>query len=799
MTEMVGRRFRFGKIILIVIAILLALVAIGLVFVYSTLRASLPKTDGTIEIEGIEDTVTIYNDELGRPHIYASNINDLFFGQGFAHAQDRLWQMELHRRAGEGRISEVIGRSELDTDILLRTAGLPRVGQLLMSNSTPTTVSILGSYAEGVNAYLDSMNRVPPEFILLGFEPEPWTVEQVFGVAALMAFDSANNYQNELFRLSLQQELLEPLYQELIPPAYPDNDVPTVWTEEKAAIDIDGKELLGLFSRLDLTSSSYYPSLGLGSSGWCVAPGKSTSGNALFAFDSHDALGMPSLYYENRLVIKGELDLYGWSVPGMAAMIDGFNEYIAWGLTNIGDTQDLYLEERHPEDPHMFLYDDQWYEAEVITDSINVSGQDDPEEIEIIITRNGPLISEEPAISLAWTALHSDEGFDALLDVNLAENWDEFRTAANKFTMPSTNFTYADIEGNIASRTVGLLPIRSQGIGVVPMPGWDSAYAWEGFIPMDEMPEVFNPADEYVAAANALIAREDYPYILSVDNAPGYRMRRIVQYLESENLLTLENMKELQTDWHNAHAEHRLPSLLTILEANQEHFNEQETAGVEILKEWADEPINARDEAGPAIFESFYLHLGRTIFAEEMGDELFENFLRRNYVVYEVVERLWDQGKGEWFRGNSLESLIITSYREAISELVGKLGDDPYSWRWDQLQTLHLRHDVGNELGPLSGFYNRGPFPMGGGHTTVGRAGYRLQNPFDVSHVSTIRVVAEMADSIEAYGVIPIGQSGHPLSKHYDDQIETWMAKEYYPIYHQEVPPKADTLILNPK
>jgi len=799
MTEMIGRRLNFKKILLVAIAILLALIVIGFVFVYSTLRASLPQTDGTMEVEGIEDPITIYRDELGRPHIYALNMSDLFFGQGFAHAQDRLWQMELHRRAGEGRISEIIGRSELDTDILLRTAGLPRVGQLLMNNSTPATVSILGSYAEGVNAYLDSMNRVPPEFILLGFEPEPWTVDQVFGVAALMAFDSASNYQNELFRLSLQEELPQLLYEELIPPAYPDNDVPAVWTEEKMAINIDGKELLGMYSRLDLTSSNYYPSLGLGSSGWCVAPGRSESGNALFAFDSHDSLSMPSLYYENRLVIEGELDLYGWSVPGMAAMIDGFNRYIAWGLTNTGDTQDLYIEERHPEDPHMFLYDDEWYEAEVIIDSINVSGQDEPEEIEIITTRNGPLISEEPAISLAWTALHSDEGFDALLEINLAENWDEFRDAVKKFTMPSTNFTYADVDGNIASRTAGLLPIRSQGIGVVSMPGWDSAYAWEGFIPMDEMPEVFNPGDEYVAAANALIAREDYPYIISVDNAPGYRIKRIVQYLDNNNLHTLEDMKELQTDWYNAHAEKRLPSLLSILEANQELFNEQETAGMEILIEWVDKPINAMDEAGPAIFESFYLHLVRNVFGEEMGDELFENFLRRNYVVYEVVERLWDQGEGEWFKGNSLENLILASYSETISELVSKLGDDPHNWRWDQLQTIHFRHDVGSELGPLSGIYNRGPFPMGGGHTTVGRAGHRLQNPFDVSHVATIRVVAEMGNPIEAYGVIPIGQSGHPLSKHYDDQIEAWMEKEYYPVYHQEVPPQADTLVLNPK
>jgi penicillin G amidase len=784
------------KIVLSIVIIILLVLIGGVIFAYSVLRSSLPQYEGEIEVEGINNNVTIYRDELGRPHIYASNIEDLFFGQGYAHAQDRLWQMELHRRAGQGRISEVIGRSELETDILLRTVGLPKVASTLKENSTAQTVMILNSYAEGINAYLESMKGVPPEFLLLGFKPEPWTVDHVFAVAALMAFDSASNYQHELFRLTLQKELPANLFNDLLPPVYPENDVPAVWREEISDQPFSTEDLLELSTRLDPKNSNYYPSLSLGSNGWCLAPDKSESGLALFAFDSHDSLSMPSLYYENRLVIEGKLDLYGWSAVGMAAMIDGFNGYIAWGLTNIGDTQDLFLEKRNPDDPNQFSYDDEWYEAEVVREQIVVKGLEEPVQIEVIITRNGPLISDEPAISLAWSALHSSEGFDALMEINLAKNWSEFRTAANKFTMPSTNFNYADIEGNIAIRTAGLLPIRKQGSGIIPQPGWDSTYGWEGFIPMDELPELFNPPTGYVAAANAIVAREDYPYIISVDNAPGYRMRRIVEFLEAENNHSLDTMKALQTDWYNAHAAMRLPDIIRVLEENRSSLSEVELTGLELLAEWQDNPVNSREEAGPAIFETYYIKMIERVFSDQMGEELYKDFLRRNYIVYENIERFWDRGSSPWFGSATLEDIILDSYRLTIADLSEELGADPTKWRWDQRQSISFKHDVGSELGPLSGIYNRGPYPYGGGHMTVGRAGHRLQDPYKVTHVATIRVVAEMGQPNRAYGVIPIGQSGHPLSKHYDDQIETWLRGEYFSLYYNEVPPGAQKLEL---
>ncbi len=783
------RRKRVKKVAVIAALVLVLVLGGGTIVGYMLLRGGLPETEGTVKVEGLTDTATIYRDQQGRPHIYASNKKDLFFGQGYAHAQDRLWQMELHRRAGQGRISELVGAGELDTDILLRRARLPQIAATLQEQSTPETVDLLSSYAQGINAYLEEMNGVPPEFRLLGASPEPWSKEDVFGVAALMAFNTNYNWREKMMRFRLEQELEEELFQEMIPPDYPEMDVPPIWTEERAGEltgNYDHEEKLGanlssLSEKLSLENSTYFPHFNPGSNSWAISPQRSETGQTLFAFDAHNALDVPNLFYENRLVLEGELELYGWSVAGMAGMLDGFNDYLAWGLTNSGDPQDLFLEERHPEDPHRFKYDEEWYEAEVYTEEIEVSGQEEPEEVEIVVTRNGPLVSEDPPISLCWTAYHNEKGFDGLLKMNFARSWEEFREGMNDYPMPTLNLTYADVEGNIANRPIGYIPIRRKGSGTLVAPGWDPDYGWEGFIPMEDLPKLFNPPDGYVAAANAVPTCEEYPHIIRVDNTPGYRMLRITQVLEEDRKFSLEDMKQLQTDWYNPHAERRLPKLLKALEEHREELSAVEVDALEVLEEWSANPVNQMDEAGPVIFEGWYLHLIREIYQEEMGEELYRDFLSRQHQVYENVERFLERGESPWFRGDP-EGMMVQAFRSAVAEAREELGDDPFNWRWDELQSISYNHDVGAELGPLSGIFNRGPYPWGGGIRTVGRAAYGLNQPYEVNRIPAIRVVAAMGSTIEAYGSIPMGQSGHPLSPHYDDQIETWMAGEYYPI-----------------
>jgi len=307
------RRKRVKKVAVIAALVLVLVLGGGTIVGYMLLRGGLPETEGTVKVEGLTDTATIYRDQQGRPHIYASNKKDLFFGQGYAHAQDRLWQMELHRRAGQGRISELVGAGELDTDILLRRARLPQIAATLQEQSTPETVDLLSSYAQGINAYLEEMNGVPPEFRLLGASPEPWSKEDVFGVAALMAFNTNYNWREKMMRFRLEQELEEELFQEMIPPDYPEMDVPPIWTEERAREltgNYDHEENLGanlssLSEKLSLENSTYFPHFNPGSNSWAISPQRSETGQTLFAFDAHNALDVPNLFYENRLVLEG--------------------------------------------------------------------------------------------------------------------------------------------------------------------------------------------------------------------------------------------------------------------------------------------------------------------------------------------------------------------------------------------------------------------------------------------------------------------------------------------------------------
>ncbi len=784
--------------------VLALIIVVGVALIYILMRSSLPMVEGKVTVEGLTETVTILRDEKSRPHIYASAKEDLFFGQGYAQAQDRLWQMELHRRAGQGRISELVGEGELDFDILLRTAGLSRLAEKLMQKSSPESLKYLSAYASGINAYLEQKEVLPPEFHLLQFRPEPWSVEDIFSAIAIIVFSTSGNYENELLRVSLEKEIDQELFEDMIPPDYPEMDVPPAWSAKKTSPskkEYSGKEFISLMERLSLHNSSYYPALDFSCNSWAISPHLSEKDEALFAFDSHSAIEVPNQFYENRLIMEGEgneIELYGWSVPGMPGMLYGFNDYLAWGMTSTGDTQDLFFEKRHPDDPHLFMYDEEWYEADVHTTEIEVAGKESPEEVEIIETRHGPLISEDPPISLRWSAHDTEEGFDAILDMNFARDWEEFRDALNRFTMPSTQITYADVEGNIASRTVGLIPIRRKGAGVLASPGWDPDYGWEEFIPMDDLPELFNPDEGYVAAANAVTTLDDYPYIISVDNAPGFRMRRIVDMLEEGDSFTPEKMKEMQTDWYNTHAEKHLPELLSVLERHKDELHSTEKAALEVLQDWSNRPQNHPEEAGPVIFEGWYLQLIEIIFREEMGDDLYEEFLDFPYLVYENVERFLHRGESPWFKEEP-EDIFLEAFSNIVEKKALKLGDKPSSWEWGEVQSISFDHIISREVELLKPLFSRGPYSFGGGPVTVNRAGYRLYEPYEVSNISALRLVTQMEPEISAFGSMPMGQSGHLLSPHFDDQIEPWMEGNYDELYFHEKLTEKQKLILEPQ
>jgi len=776
---------RGKKAFLIILALVVVVLIGGGIFGYFFVRSGLPSYEAVVDLEGLQGEVSVHHTFRGVPHIAATHEGDLYFMQGYLHAKERMWQMELQRRVVQGRLSEVFGEDQLPTDRFLKKIGLDRIGKRMLENTSPESREVLAYYAGGVNAYL--ANHPPSlEFRLLGFEPELWEPLDSTGIIGLMAFDLGSNWQVEAFRQALAEEIDLELLEEILPP-YEGWDTPPVLAPEGSAESktYEGatENLLALLGESSLDHFHGLPRLG--SNSWVISPELSATGTAVMANDPHLSLGLPSIWFENALILREEdccMDLFGWSIPGAPGVVIGHNCHIAWGMTNIGDTQDLFLEERHPEDPHRFKYEGQWYQAEVETVEIKVDGRDEAETVEMIQTRHGPLISDDPPMSLRWSAYDVEAStIDAVLKINRAENWDQFKAGLAHFQAPVQAVVYADVEGNIGFKVAGNLPVRKQGQGIMPSPGWEEGYGWEGVIPFEELPELYNPDRGFIVTANSRVEPDDYPYLISLDHAPGYRKIRIAEVLGGLDQIGVEDSKMLQTDWYNRHAAERLPAFLEVIEKDRACLLEVEQGALDLLARWAEEPVNTRDSAGAALFQVWYLNLMEEVFREEMGDELYLEFIKQGYIAYNALEALLEKGASGWFAGG-LEEPLTAAFSRSVEELTDRLGGDPEGWRWDELQTITFKHDLG--AAPLIGDYlfNRGPYPYGGDFMTVGRARYALDDPFKVVTGAGLRFVAVMNEKIESEVVIAGGQSGHPLSPHYSDQLEAWLEGDYFQV-----------------
>ena len=776
------------KAVLVVCAVVGILLLAAVFLGYSFLYAGLPDYGAEIALEGLQGEVIVNRNSRGVAYIEAETERDKYFVQGYMHAQDRFWQMELQRRVVQGRLSEVFGADQLSTDQYLKKVGLDDLAKRMLDNTSPEGVEIFENYARGVNAYLENNSR-SLEFRLLGFEPELWTAQDSAGIISLMAFDLGGNWREEILRQAMSEELDAESLDEIMPP-YEDWDTPLVLGSGQSGQDGAGYDLIGLLEETSLGHLYSVPRLG--SNSWVISPELSATGNAVMANDPHLTLGLPSIWYENALSLKGEpkQKVYGWSIPGSPGVIIGNNRYIAWGMTNIGDSQDLFLEERHPDDPHRFKYEDQWYEAEVVEKEIQVEGQDEPDVIEVIHTRHGPLISDDPPLSMRWTAYEAETSTaDAIFKMNQAAGWEEFKAALKHFSVPVQAIVYADVKGNIGFRVAGDLPVRKEGQGLIPSPGWEEGSGWEKMVPFDELPELYNPDQGYIVTANHRVEPEHYPYQISLDSAPHYRKQRITEFLGSAERVSIEDSKMLQNDWYNRHAEERLPNFVEIVKEHKPELSAVEKSSLELLKEWADNPVNEKDSAAAPLFQVWYLNLMEEVFRDKLGDDLYLEFIRHDYVAYNSLEYLLELEESAWLPDGPAE-VLINSYVRSVEELIEKQGDNPELWRWEELQTIAFNHDLG--VAPIIGDYlfNRGPFPYGGDHMTVGRARYALDDPFNVIGGAGLRFIADMDEPILSNAVIAGGQSGHPFSPHYSDQLETWLDGEYYEVVLPRDPDK---------
>ena len=761
--------------VLIALSTVLVVAMITAVTGFFWLRGSLPATDGTLAVAGPGGAIEILRDENGIPHIYAVTAADAYFGLGFVHAQDRLWQMETGRRAGAGRLSEVFGTRTLGIDRYLRTLGLMRRAESAVAVLDEDARALLRAYAAGVNARIGRAGGpLAPEFPLFRYKPEQWREADSAVLVTMMALQLDGNARDELLRNGLTDRL------------GPDRTA-ALWGESAPATGGQGAVLPGAAS--DALAAVIPPApRGLGSNNWVVAGERAARGYPMLASDPHLALATPGPWYLVHLEAPG-LSVVGATLPGVPAVIVGRNQRIAWGVTNTGsDVQDLFVERVVPGTPSSYLTPDGIEPFVEREETIEVKGSDAFVQ-RVRESRHGPVVSdasplyaagEGEAVALSWTALA--EGLRTLqagFRLATAGSWSDFTAALRDYEGPQQTFVYGDVDGHIGFYAPGRVPIRRSGDGKRPNRGWTGEGDWTGFIPFEDLPHAFDPADGRIATANARIVGPDYPYFLTDDWAEPYRVDRITALLDAAPTHELEDFAAIQNDETSLFAEAFVPYLTAI-----EPRSDTARLAVALLRQW-DHRMD-RDRPEPLIFSAWYRALTRLVYADELGESFPGAWGFRTL----FMKRVLDGGEAAWCDdvGTETPESCATVVEQALEEAVGDLssvfGDDPSAWRWGDAHPAVASNQTLGRIPVLRGLVNLAA-PLGGGPFTVAQARYPMADAptsFPGIHGVSLRLLFDLASPDSTRAILPTGQSGNPFSSAYDDMFEKWRDGETVPL-----------------
>jgi penicillin G amidase len=811
-------------------------------------RSSFPRTRGTIAVKGLQAPVQVLRDRYGVPHIRAANMRDLYFAQGYVTAQDRFWQMEFWRRIGSGKLSELFGKKTLGADVFLRTVGFRRAAEQDYAAMDPEEKNILLAYSDGVNAYISNRKprQLGLEFALLRLQGvplkvEPWEPVNSLTWLKLMALDLGANMRKELYTMDLIQSMgLEKTRDFLGPYRYGEMPVivsnaelpasllkkpsaaatryPDPTDEQLAALSGVSTRLVGNF---DLrTSFGLGTGPGIGSNDWVIAGSRTATGKPILANDPHLGIQMPSIWYEVDLYCSspdeqmgkpagGPFHVRGFSFPGDPGVVIGHNDRIAWGVTNANpDVQQLYIEHVNPENPAQYEVDGRWVDMKIHREQITVHGQDDPVIVMARETRHGPIITDEgalagyrgfainphgefpmnltlSALALKWTAFMRNRTFHSVVLLDQARNFQEFRAALRLWDIPSQNFVYADVDGNIGYQMPGLVPIRKKGDGSVPSPGWTDDYEWTGFIPFEDLPWSLNPAKGYIASANNPVTTRSYKYFIGGDFDYGYRARRIVDMIEgSAAKITVSDVEAMQGDTLNILAREILP-LLVALPLKGAARTARDT-----LMAWNDRMDP--QSPGAALYAYFWQSLLEEVFKTRFPTSLWnpeaaldDNSRQMNIISVMLKDSrhpLWDDPTTLDVR-ESRDDVLALALEKAVKRGTRAQGPDMRKWRWGKAHTAVFRNLTFGMSGIpiIERIFNRGPFPVAGGFQQVFCTDWKASQPFGVANVSSMRQVIDLSDLSRSVMIHTTGQSGHPGNRHYDDMIGPWKDVKYHP------------------
>ncbi|MDH4068784.1 MAG: penicillin acylase family protein [Ignavibacteria bacterium] len=784
---------------------LVLVVCIGafLFFRYQVTK-SFPETSGTLVLPSLDSSVTVDRDQFGVPLITASSEHDLLVATGFVHAQDRLWQMDISRRAGEGRLSEVFGEVTVPYDRMFRIVGIRRAAEQVERVLSPSSRQRLEWYAEGVNLCIQTQaGKLPLEFDFLQYEPERWTVTHSLIVAQMMAWELNLSWWTDL-TFGTIAGTVDSVRASHILPGYPERIKPIVDGRSGDA----GRALLALSN--EYRRFRGYGGIGGGSNAWVIAPGKSASGHVILANDTHLHLQLPSKWHEMHLRIPGHQS-GGMSIPGTPGIVSGQNGRIAWGVTNMmADESDFYIVRVDTADSTRYWHDGALRSMEQRTEEILVDGAD-PVPVTIRSTHHGPIVSDIvyplrrsdlPFVAaMRWTGYEPADRVEAFHRINNASNWAEFLEGVEAFPGPGQNFVYGDMEGNIGYASGGLIPIRGKGNSLLPLPGWTSSADWRGYVPARRMPRLFNPPEGFVATANNRIADRSFPYHISDLWEPPARIQRLRELLSEQILFSVHDFELMQNDMFSHHARELVPYFLEAWEDTLLGFPDEERIRG-YFRNW-DFTFSQEDRA-TALFQQTFVRLLTNLYGDELGPDLLHDFVMLGNIPIRVTQALVESGRSPWFDDTGTpevenrKEILCRSLAEAVSLLTERFGPDTRFWRWGAMHELTLKHPFGL-VSPLQSVFNVGPFPLGGGPTTLMSAEYSFNEPFAVTVAGSFRMVYDFAVPEDLRVVLPSGQSGQAFHPNYSDQTPLWVNGAYRTFRHGGSAGRGgETLVLTP-
>lgn len=774
--------------------------------IYQTFYKPLPGYSSTIKADGLGSAVDIHWDPFGMPHIYAENEEDLFYAVGYVHAQDRLWQMTLSQIMLEGRFAEFLGEDLIEFDRHQRTIGLWRTAKKIEQEAPEELIQKLEWYAKGVNEFIRQNKRsLPPEFTLLDIEPFEWTPAHSIGISRLIAWDQNFHWLNKMTFAYLSEVVSPAIFRELIP--HYDSTKPTSLNEQDSG-RLAGNAIKMVDTELALREFLQVSGSNRGSNGWAVRGSRTESGYPILAGDPHMGFSIPGNWYELKLS-SPDLKITGATIPGAPFVVLGQNNNIAWSITNsMADDTDFYIEAINPDDSNYYVADssngEAVYQAFTWQDEVIRVKNGDDKLIRIPHTQNGPVISQldekqpfvgNEIITMRWSGHEVSHELLTMYEMNKARNIDQFRDSFRHYGTPVMTFVYADRDDNIALITAGNIPVRNHD-PIQFQKGWDPEYNWQGFIPFDELPQVLNPENGYVATANNKLHTDNYPHYIGTFWAPSSRIERITELLGQKFSIDSADMKEMQNDVKSMHAEEITEIILPILREVQEE-NEFDLA-LSYLENWDFHYTSSSTAA--SIFDQFFMTLSRKILLQYMDEITYNRLvsLEQNPVI--IVGNILKDSSSSFNipteEGAEIRSRIFReSMNETIDWLTDNFGPEPFQWRWESLHTLTLRPPLLGEAARdpeapgvlrsiVNNVFNKGPYPVTGNGLTINNTEYSWHDPYEMILGASIRRIVDFSSTSRSQTILPTGQSGNPFSAHYGDQTNLWLDGNYRYVYH---------------